>query len=111
MTVHFFNALYVACWINEVTLGNLNQTYCNYAANTSNTQIQAQIQLVNNKWALVTSIGAIGGFLSCFLAGPASDYFGPKSVMIVNGIFAVVVNFGLVRCAILCIFVFSVYFF
>ena len=65
---------YVACWINEVTIGNLTQTDCNSAANASNTQIQAQIQLVDQKWALVTSIWAIGGFLSCFLAGPASDY-------------------------------------
>ena len=52
---------------------NLNQTDCNYATNISDSNLQYQISLTNQKWAFVTSIWAIGATLTCFLAGPASD--------------------------------------
>merc|ERR1719461_2392572 len=69
---------YVACWINEVTVGNLRQTQCVNAANISDSSIQEQLQAVDNSWALVTAIWNVGGMLMCFAAGPMSDYFGPK---------------------------------
>merc|ERR1711976_966394 len=83
---------YVACWINEVTVGNLRQTQCVNAANISDSSIQEQLQAVDNSWALVTAIWNVGGMLMCFAAGPMSDYFGPKKCMFLNAFFAIAVN-------------------
>ena len=86
---------YVACWINEVTIGNLTQSDCEKAGNASETLIQSEISSVSLEWSLVSAIWSFGAVFMCFLAGPASNYFGPKKCMVYNAVFAVFVNSGL----------------
>ena len=86
---------YVACWINEVTIGNLTQSDCKNAGNSSESYIQEQISQVDLQWGLASAIWSFGAVFMCFLAGPASNYFGPKRCMFYNAIFAVIVNTGL----------------